>query len=301
MGSEAYGRGLGERFRLETPALVTQALQNTQIAVSRIKCDLENHGLTAPFPYEDAYLVALQIREVPDHELWVDGKPVPKLPFEAGVTSIYDLKRNPIAYLRSPSHSLMFYLPRRALNAIADNDHAKRIEDFAYAPGVGIHDPVMLNLAMTLLPAFEAPEQASRLFIEHVTLAVGVHLSRTYGGMTPNSVVARGGLAPWQEKRAKELIEASVDGDLPLAQLAAECQLSTSHFSRAFRQTTGRAPYQWLLEQRIAKAKDLLQSSQLPLAELAQVCGFADQSHLTRVFKQRVGASPGAWRRDKSG
>jgi AraC-like DNA-binding protein len=299
MGSEAYGRGLGERFRLQTPALVSQALQNTEIAVTRIKCDMENHGLTAPFPNEDAYLVALQIREVPDHELWVDGKPVPKLPFEAGVTSIYDLRRNPIAYLRSPSHSLMFYLPRKALNEIADNEHAKRIEEFAYKPGVGVHDPVMRELAMTLLPAFEAPDQASRVFVEHVTLAIGAHLAHTYGGMRVGSASARGGLAPWQERRAKELLEANIDGNLPLAQLAVECQLSTTHFSRAFRQSTGLAPHQWLTQQRINKAKELLQGSNLPLAELAQACGFADQSHFTRVFAQRVGVSPGAWRRDR--
>jgi AraC family transcriptional regulator len=64
--------------------------------------------------------------------------------------------------------------------------------------------------------------------------------SRAYGGLRPSSVSARGGLAPWQEKRAKELLEANIDGDLPLAQLAAECQLSKWHFSRAFRQATGR-------------------------------------------------------------
>jgi AraC-like DNA-binding protein len=295
MGSEAYGRGLGERFRLETPALVTQALHNTEIAVTRIKCDIENHGLTAPFPYEDAYLVALQLREIPNHELWVDGKAVPKLPFAMGATCIYDLKCNPIAYLGSPSHCLMFYLPRSALNAIADNEHAKRIEEFAHTPGVGIHDPIMHNLALALLPAFEAPAQTNRLFVEHVTLAAGAHLSRAYGGMKPDS--ARGGLAQWQERRAKELLQANLEGDLPLAQLAAECQLSTGHFLRAFRQTTGLAPHQWLIEQRIAKAKDLLRTSQLQLAELAQICGFSDQAHFTRVFKQRVGASPGAWRR----
>jgi AraC family transcriptional regulator len=296
MGSEAYGRGLGERFRLETPALVTQALNNTQIAVTRIKCDVENHGLTAPFPYEDAYLVAVQLRGIPNHELWVDGKVVPKRPFETGATCVYDLKSNPIAFLGSPSHCLMFYLPRNTLDAIADNEHAKRIEDLAHTPGVGISDPIMHNLALTLLPAFEAPERTSRLLVEHVTLAVGAHLSATYGGMKAASLSPRGGLAQWQERRAKELMQANLEGDLSLAQLAAECQLSTSHFSRAFKQATGLAPHQWLTEQRIARAKDLLQRSQLSLAELAQACGFADQAHFTRVFKQRVGASPGAWR-----
>jgi hypothetical protein len=152
----------------------------------------------------------------------------------------------------------MFYLPRNALNAIADNEHAKRIEEFAYTPGVGIRDPIMHNLALTLLPAFEAPEQASRLFVEHVTLAVGAHLSGAYGGIKPGNHLARGGLALWQEKRAKELLQANLEGDLPLAQLAAECQLSTSHFSRAFKQATGLAPHQWLLKRRVDQAKSLL-------------------------------------------
>ena len=82
-----------------------------------------------------------------------------------------------------------------------------------------------------------------------------------------------------------------------LAYLAGECHLSVAHFARAFKRTTGQTPHRWLLERRVEHAKRILVTSALPLAEIAAACGFADQSHLTRVFSQIVGAGPGAWRR----
>jgi AraC family transcriptional regulator len=105
-----------------------------------------------------------------------------------------------------------------------------------------------------------------------------------------------GGLAPWQVRRAMEILGANLDG-VPLKELAQECGLSVSHFSRAFRRTVGVAPHNWLLMRRIEVAKQKLRRSQLPLSDVALACGFADQSHMTRIFTRMVGTSPGAWRR----
>ena len=107
---------------------------------------------------------------------------------------------------------------------------------------------------------------------------------------------SRGGLAPWQERRAKEVLSANLDGGVPLKDVARECRLSVSHFSRAFRRTMGVAPHHWLLTRRIEVAKEKLRDRRLSLSDVALVCGFADQSHLTRVFTGMVGVSPGAWR-----
>ena len=107
----------------------------------------------------------------------------------------------------------------------------------------------------------------------------------------------RGGLAPWQVRRATEILSANLDGDVPLKEVAKECRLSVSHFSRAFRRTMGMAPHQWLLTKRIEAAKGKLRDNKIPLSDVALACGFADQSHLTRVFTRAVGLSPGAWRR----
>jgi transcriptional regulator GlxA family with amidase domain len=89
-----------------------------------------------------------------------------------------------------------------------------------------------------------------------------------------------------------------LSGEVPLAQLARECGLSASHFTRAFRQSVGMAPHQWLLAQRVERAKERLLHSDAPLATIAVDCGFADQSHFTRVFTKQMTASPGQWRRE---
>ena len=93
------------------------------------------------------------------------------------------------------------------------------------------------------------------------------------------------------------MLVSRLDEPISLAELARACKLSPSHFARAFRQTTGQPPHRWLMEQRIEKAKQLLVDSTLSLAQIAWTCGFADQSHFTRVFAQLVQSSPGQWRR----
>ena len=80
--------------------------------------------------------------------------------------------------------------------------------------------------------------------------------------------------------------------------IAAEFDLSASHFARAFPISTGLPPHQWLLRQRIETAKQLMNDRDLPLSEIAISAGFANQSHFTRVFSAVVGVSPGTWRRD---
>src|SRR5262249_12050379 len=112
---------------------------------------------------------------------------------------------------------------------------------------------------------------------------------------------ATGGLAPWQEQHAKEMMNECLDGDVSLSDLARECRLSVTHFVRAFRRSTGLSPHQWLLARRIDRAKSLLAESGLSLAEIALACGFWDQSHFTRVFTADVGTSPGRWRRSCKG
>jgi transcriptional regulator GlxA family with amidase domain len=104
-------------------------------------------------------------------------------------------------------------------------------------------------------------------------------------------------LAPWQERRTKELLNADLGGEIPLRQLAMECGLSVRHFTRAFRQSTGIPPHRYLLKRRVEQAQQLLKDPALSLLDVALACGFADQSHFTRVFSASVGVSPGVWRR----
>jgi transcriptional regulator GlxA family with amidase domain len=87
-----------------------------------------------------------------------------------------------------------------------------------------------------------------------------------------------------QERRAKDLMVASLNEDISLLRLAAECGLSARHFARAFRQSTGLSPHRWLIQYRVERARELVADRRLSLIEIALICGFADQSHFTRAF-----------------
>jgi AraC family transcriptional regulator len=296
--SDGYGERLCERLRVDNaPAIVTRTLRKAEIAVTEIRCDDPSPGMTSPVRREDAFLVGLSLRDFPQREYWEDGRQTPVRDVRAGDTCIHDLKRDPIVLIDKPCRGLFFYLPRAALNAIADDASAPRIGDLDCRQAAGVHDATVAGLGSTMLPAFSHPQQANRLFVDHVTLAVGAHVAQAYGGMRPVLRPVRGGLAPWQARRATEILNANLDGDVPIQEVARQCGLSVSHFSRAFRRTTGMAPHQWLLRSRIEAAKAKLRDNEMALSDVALACGFADQSHLTRVFTRIVGISPGAWRR----
>ncbi|WP_235884741.1 helix-turn-helix domain-containing protein [Bradyrhizobium frederickii] len=87
---------------------------------------------------------------------------------------------------------------------------------------------------------------------------------------------------------------------LTISHIAAECRLTPSHFARCFRRSTGVAPHEYLSQLRVKEAKRLMTTTKLPLADIALICGFGDQSYFVRVFSRRVGTSPGAWRRARS-
>jgi AraC family transcriptional regulator len=296
--TEAYGQRLGEALRVESgPAIVTRALRTADIAVTEIRCDNPLREKRGPIPREDAFLVSLHLRDSRNREYWEDGRRVSVCDLRAGESCLHDLKRDPTAFPDKAFHSLIFYLPRAALDAIADDANAPRIRDLSYEPGVGVNDLTISGLGSLLLSALRHPDRANPLFLDHVLLAVGVHVAQTYGGMQPMWRPARGGLAPWQERRARELLRAKIKRGVALEEVAQECGLSVGYFSHAFRRTLGVAPHKWLIEQRVALSKEKLRDDGLSLSDVASECGFSDQSHLTRVFRQTVGVSPGAWRR----
>ena len=165
---------------------------------------------------------------------------------------------------------------------------------------MGVADPVVRHLLLSLRPTLAAnPEETSGLFADHVAMAFAAHMARTYGEGRAPPPLPRGGLAPWQERRAKEMLDARLDGSVSLAELAGACQLSVRHFARAFRQSTGQPPHRWMMERRLERAEGLLEFSSLPLGEIAASCGFASPSHFARVFRRATGMPPGEWRRGR--
>jgi len=299
----AFGRRLGQFLHLKDapPSLMTRSLRSIELAVTETRDDNPVPGLSGSLALEDAFLVSLKLHDYPDCELWEHGKCVMKRDVRAGATYLYDLKRDPRYVIDKPFHSLFFYLPRSALDGLSEQSGGRHVGEIACELGVGHDDAIIRQVGASFLEGLRRLAETNQLFIDHMLLALTAHVAQAYGGLQRPAELARGGLASWQVKRACEKLESDLGGKISLEQIAADFDLSVSHFSRAFRVSTGLPPHQWLLRQRVNTAKQLMGVRDLPLSEIAISAGFANQSHFTRVFSSVVGVSPAAWRRETQG
>ena len=243
----------------------------------------------------DATLVVLHIRNFRSYYLWVDERQIP-----------VDLTFGPARELAppdgrsAPRHGIQdqwfhFYIARNGTTVPSDRTDNEVGDSVPYYPPcTRITDAVVDHLGECLIEALPAAAKGDKRLLECLLVSLHVHLAQAFGCPT---IPVRGGLAQWQIRRAKEIMRDNLEGPVPVAQLADGCRLSTSHFTRAFKETVGQSPHRWMLNYRVEHAKRLLAESDLPLADIACACGFADQSHLSRVFSRLAGASPRVWRR----
>jgi AraC family transcriptional regulator len=113
----------------------------------------------------------------------------------------------------------------------------------------------------------------------------------------PKEEQVRGGLSPWQIRKVTSHVEANLDRPIRNEELATLVRLNASHFGRAFRNSFGEPPHEYVIRRRVERAQGLMLSTDASLSDIALDCGLADQSHLTRLFRRIVGESPRAWRR----
>jgi AraC-like DNA-binding protein len=294
-GQGAYGPRIARLFHLDTAqTLATTMLKTAKLAATRLTSGLRGVGATMPIPAEKAYLVSLQLRDLAGGEVWKGGRCVATGNFPEGSIGIVDLAEEPVFHLPNPFDCLQFYIPEIAFDELADDYGAPRITGFDFRSDTV--DPVMQQLGRALLPVLEDPLQASRLFFDHVALAVHAHLAVRYGRIDAPPPRSGGRLAAWQERLAKELLVADLTEEPSIAEIARACGMPEGRFVRLFRLTTGMPPYRWVRAFRVEQAKELLFNASLSLAQIAYDCGFADQSHFTRVFSAATGTTPGAWR-----
>lgn len=164
------------------------------------------------------------------------------------------------------------------------------------APLLGVQDPILLHLGRAMGEAVQENLTASSLFVDSIAegmarrfLVIGEH-----GAPKPDRTYR---LSERQIHRMREFVEANLETDLRLEAMARACGLGIKTFLRSFRTTCGTSPYQYVIAVRVERAKRLLEEQSMGLAEIALRCGFSHQEHLTRMFRRRVGQTPGRYRR----
>lgn len=267
------------------------------LAVTRLSCGRQARARTAPVPVEAAFSILHQLDDLERHACWLGGRQRYAGAFAAGTVSVIDLRDSPQCQFTGRVEALQFYVPRAALDRLADRHGARAVSTLRWRRD--LPDRIVAGVSRALVEAAASPEAGS-LLVDQLSLSLLAHFAETYGGMRAGKAEGTGRLAAWQERRAQEIMRHRLSSSLTIAQVARECGLTPSHFARAFRRSFGMSPHRHLTGLRVEEAKALLAQPHLPLADIALICGFGDQSHFTRVFGQVAGVSPGVWRRLRS-
>ncbi len=159
-------------------------------------------------------------------------------------------------------------------------------------------DPRVVGLVSAVDAERAAGFPGGRLFLDSVEQALALSLVDGYAVRRPPRAINRGGLAPGRLRTVTEFVDANIDEDLTLEQMADSVNLSVAHFSQMFRKSTGHSPHQFVLRHRIERAKEILGSADMRVLDVAVACGFKTQQHFARVFRQVCGISPSEYRRE---
>lgn len=270
---------------------------NSWVVASHTRCLDLGRGATIHAKSQDSYSLVYMLDYLPKHEFWSDEgrERVPDLPRAS--LHLMDLRASGNARFSSTFNTLNILIPREALATLAEQTGNESPVNLCLPRAWTFRDPVVEALEASVLQAIHAEPALDPLVRDHITLALLSHLAIRYGGMRPPRKSMAGALSSWQLRRAQDLMTADLTQRVLLSEIARDCGMSPTHFSRAFRASTGHSPSNWLLALRVDRARELLRAGRYSLAEIASHCGFADQAHFSRAFARLAGESPGAWRR----
>ncbi|WP_299790610.1 AraC family transcriptional regulator [uncultured Marivita sp.] len=207
----------------------------------------------------------------------------------AGVPQFYDFRGETTNILVSVDDALL-----RAVSQ--DSDVAWRMG--ALEPDLAFHEPRLADLIRRQCREVSKADMGWRAISEGLTLVLAGELFRRFSGMRKSE---QSPLSAMQVTIVEDFMEANLDENLGLTDLARLVGLDVYGFARAFKAATGQSAIQALIGRRVARVEALLRTTSLPLAEIAYACGFSSQAHMTTVFGKHMGTTPGRYRREVRG
>jgi len=198
------------------------------------------------------------------------------------------------AFLDGASEQLAIYLdPSLVLRAALDSGLPA---GFSVVERYSPSDPVVRSIGMALLAELRSEGLSGRLYAESLANVLAIQLLRHYTNASSETPKFSGGLSGSKLRQVLDFIADSYTSDLKLAELAHVADMSSFHFAREFKRTTGTTPHQYLIKLRVERAKALLADSEIPLVEVGHRSGFSHQSHFTRLFRRFTGTTPQSYR-----
>ena len=261
---------------------------------------LERHLVKAaeiPEHEHTDFCIHLQVAGDADFEWWSEGKHrVEKT--EPGILIVLPPGTRDRLLWRGPSKRLLLSIRADRLASFAAELGYTRVPEFQAK--WALKDSGLKQLIAEMGREAEAEWPLGRLYADLLSIGLQSHLLRRQALESVPIPDAKGGLIMPRLRRALEYITEHLESDLRLEDIARELELSSFHFARGFRNSTGQTPYQYLLDQRMERAKVLLRIGRESIQEIALECGFSSPVNFSRTFRQRVGIAPGVWR-DRGG
>lgn len=199
--------------------------------------------------------------------------------------------------------TLHLYVRRALIGEVAETILTGDPSGVETLPRFGDSDPLLEQLMLGVRDALNDESPSATLYVDYLARAIAARLIRCHSSASPTRHRGREPtrLAGRLLNEAVDFMEANLDRSIDLMAIASATGLSPTHFARQFRVATGKPPHRYLMRLRIERAMRLLRETHDAVAEIAYACGFANQEHMTRLFRQYLGTTPAAWRRTVRG
>jgi AraC family transcriptional regulator len=262
-------------------------------AAMRIRTGPNEIGCQTP-----AHLVLIRFAPQTRREIVLNGTRRTVLRAPAGSIEIIPAFSDFFARWVTPKDCLLLALDHAPLAQLAGIELGT--EDFElHSPPPGAIDERASFIASMIKDELGQGSYMNAACFNALITVLKIHLLRRYSSLVPDGPSPeRGGLSPHSWRKVTEYIQANLAADLSVPHLAQLLGLSPSHFLRCFRQTCGRAPHQYIVEQRLALVEHLARTTHTPLAKIAEMAGFSSASHMTSMMRRMRNATPGALRRE---
>ena len=214
-----------------------------------------------------------------------------------GALSLPTRARRAFRVWHDPIDVTHLYLSGALVSEVAGEVMDRAIGEVTFDDVLRIEEPLVTAALGTIAREIRSGELGGALYVDTVTRALIIHLLRRHASVRAARAAPDGALSPRQRRRIVELIEEGLGDRLDLRGMADALGLTPCRFARAFRRSFGKPPYAFVTARRLERARRLLAGTDLPIKAVAADCGFADQSHLTRMFSSAYGETPAAFRR----
>ncbi len=246
--------------------------------------------------FSDEHTICLSLASRPVRFLQIKGGKTHTSLYGKGDISITPAQVPFFCRWEGDDHYLQIQIASRFLQRVATEALAMNPDRLELLPEFRTRDPQIEAIGMMLLAELQQDNLGGRLYIESLANVLAVHLLRQYAADKRELPSYEGGLPERQLLQVLDYIHESLDQDIKLADLAGLIEMSQFHFSHLFKQAIGTSPHQYLLQQRVERAKQLLKQTDQSIIDIAFLCGFNSHSHLSKQFRQFTGMTPTAYR-----